>query len=204
MLFRLYRLLKCVVLSNSSPLGPGVAKLDPPSDSPDDHYVDSTGSSPDRPSVLPITSALAPPSPTLSLASVTPPIPVLPVAFPVSPRAPAPPSVQPPVLGQATLDAIVAAVDARHPRRPHSDSATNTDSSLCLFQFSPDNIKVLKASDVELQAVVQAVHSRSPAHRAALTEYWRCILDELHIFDDCLFLEEKIVIPVALREAVLT
>ena len=186
-------------------------RIDPPSDSTDDPVVDITASSPEPTTTLAPVSPSAPLSPFLSLTSavsqfptVTPPVPVLPVAKPISHPAPPPPVSSLPVLKKATLSAIVVAVDAHHSRTPHTNSDTNTDSSLCVSQFSPDIIKVLTATDTELQAVMQAVTSRSPAHRNALTEYWRSLLDDLHIIDGCLFLEVKIVIPLALREAVLT
>ncbi len=173
--------------------------------------MDLTASSPEPTTTLAPVPPSAPLSPSLSLTSavsqfpsVTPPVPALSVAKPILPPAPPPPAFSLPVLNEATLSALVAAADALHSRTPHTDSATNTDSSLCVSQFSPDIITVLTATDTELQAVTQAVTSRSPADRNALTEYWRSLLDNLHVIDGCLFLEEKIVNPLALREAVLT
>ena len=191
----------------------GSRLFDPPSDSTDDPVVDLTASSPEPTTTFAPVPPSAPLSPSLSLTSaashfpsVSPPVPVLPVANPIRSPDPPTPASSLPVLTQATLNAIVAAVDAHHSRTPHTDSATNTESSLCVSEFSPDIIKVLTATDTELQALIQAVTSRSSTHRNALKEYWRSLLDDLcrHIVDGCLFLEEKIVIPLGLREAALT
>ena len=170
---------------------PFLLKLDPRF--PRGSYCFVPRAAPDHPPpVVSSSPTLSLPSALSQLPSVTPPTHFPPLAAPISPLAiPSNPHVAA-TINQATLDAIVAAFDARHPN--HSDATTNTDSSLCLQQFSAALIKTLTQSDDELQSVMQAVRSRNAAHRAALTEYWRSILDDLHIVDDCLFLEEKIVI----------
>ncbi len=104
---------------------------------------------------------------------------------------------QPPPTDPFQLSTLVAAVQQE--RRPVKTTGPNTGNSLAVNQLSPDLIRALSQSDGALNQLRHAI-SGSDSNGRAMGPYWCSLWCDLHVTsDNCVFLDNRIVLPDSLR-----
>ncbi len=116
-----------------------------------------------------------------------------------APRVPEP--VDPPISPQL-LTTIIAAVKAES--KSVASVATETEADLAIDQFSVDHIRKLSAKDVFIQKLRAAIDDPEK-RRVVMGKYWSSLRKDLHTTEDgCVFLDNRLVLPQAIRSAFLT
>ena len=107
----------------------------------------------------------------------------------------------PAAVDPALMNTLLAAV--RSESRQFTHVATDTEHDLAVDQFSTDLIVSLSASDALIKKVKKAL-AGSDEDRQAMGTYWATLWRDLHVAPNgCVFLDNRILLPEALRAAFL-
>ena len=85
-------------------------------------------------------------------------------------------------------------------RKPETvEKTTETEEAQVIMYFSPKLVTTLAQQDQTIQKVIKALKG-TEEDKAAIGSYWRALWRDLHITaDGCLFLDNRIVLPVSLQ-----